>query len=173
MKQDLNMHAVKIAVVGAGSWGTALANVLALKGFQVDLWVYEEEVCRQILEVRENQVFLSGVKLSENLVPSNDLVKVVRGKDLLVLVVPSHFMRDVAGKIAPYVSGRTVIVSASKGIENQTFLTMSGVIQENLPDRSDKNLAVLSGPTFAREVAMQVPSVVTVAARDFETAGWV
>jgi glycerol-3-phosphate dehydrogenase (NAD(P)+) len=173
MKQDLDMDAVKIAVVGAGSWGTALANVLALKGFQVDLWVYEEEVCRQILELRENQVFLPGVKLSKNLMPSNDLLKVIREKDLLVLVVPSHFMRDVARKIAPHVSGRTVIVSASKGIENQTLLTMSGVIQENLPDRSDQNLAVLSGPTFAREVARQVPSVVTVAARDIEMAGWV
>ncbi len=76
------MDAVKIAVVGAGSWGTALANVLALKGFQVDLWVYEEEVCRQILELRENQVFLPGVTLSKNLMPSNDLVKVIREKRL-------------------------------------------------------------------------------------------
>ena len=152
----------KIGVVGAGSWGTALANLLAQKGFPVDLWVFEKEVEEQIRERRENDVFLPGTRLSDNLTPSNDIARVVADKDFLITVVPSHLVRTVAGEMAPHVSPDTVVVSASKGIENQTHLTMTQVLGEMMPVLSPENITVLSGPSFAREVVANVPTAVTV-----------
>lgn len=157
---------IRIGVIGAGSWGTALANLLATKGFTIDLWVYEPEVLRQILETRENSIFLPGIQLSENLRPSNDLLEVIRGKNLLLMVTPSHFVRDLAGQMAGHLDRNTILVSASKGIENKTHLTMSGVLKDVIPGLSDNRLAILSGPSFAKEVANHVPTAVTVASRD-------
>lgn len=156
---------MKIGVIGAGAWGTALANLLAEKGFEVDLWVFESEVCADILEARENKVFLPGIHLSQNIKPSNDLDKVATRKDMLVLVVPSHVFRSVAQRLVYHPSENTLIVTASKGIENKTHLTMSGVLQQLLPPRLHKQIAVLSGPSFAMEVAQKIPTAVTVAAR--------
>ncbi len=161
---------LKIGVVGAGSWGTALADLLAGKGFSVDLWVFEKEVKEQILFSRVNKVFLPGFNLSPNIRPSNELTEVVPGKDLLLIVVPSHVMRETAGKMAPYLDPNTIVVTASKGIENQTHLTMTGVIREVLPDLGEHHLAVISGPSFAREVAQRFPTVVTVACKDLAAA---
>jgi glycerol-3-phosphate dehydrogenase (NAD(P)+) len=157
--------------VGAGSWGTALADLLAVKGYSIDLWVFEEEVKDQILNTRENSVFLPGSELSENIHPTNDLNLTVTGKDLVLVVVPSHVMRMTADRFAGAVSSGTIIVSASKGIENTTYLTMSGVLRECLPEMPANRLAVLSGPSFAKEVAAKVPTAVTVASEDMETAG--
>ena len=161
---------LKIGVVGGGSWGTALANLLAQQGWPIDLWVFEEEVKLQIRDNHENKVFLPGIHLSENLRPSNDLGKVVADKDFLLTVVPSHLVREMAGAIATHISPETVVVSASKGIENGTHLTMTGVLREMLPAASADRISVLSGPSFAREVAVNVPTVVTVAATEPEIA---
>ena len=157
---------MKIGVVGAGSWGTALANLLASKGYPIDWWVFEEELCRQLEEKRENTVFLPKVILSENLRPTNNLTQVVAHKDLVLVVVPSHVMRQVTAQMASHLEAGTTIVSASKGIENETQLTMSGVINETLGGIGDERFAVLSGPSFAKEVAQGLPTVVTVASRD-------
>ncbi|OIN97374.1 MAG: glycerol-3-phosphate dehydrogenase [Deltaproteobacteria bacterium CG1_02_45_11] len=167
------MNDIKIGVVGAGGWGTALANLLGRKGFKIDLWAFEKEVRDQIADYRENKIFLPGFSLASNLLPSNDIDKVVSEKDLILIVVPSHVMREVTSKIAEHVSKDAIIVSASKGIENKTHLTMSGVLQETLPEISAGHIAVLSGPSFAREVARQVPTVVTVASKDKKVAGLV
>lgn len=173
MKNNININDTRIGVVGAGSWGTALANLLGLKGFKIEHWVYEKEVKEQIQEHRENKVFLPGFSLSPNLFPSNDLAEVVSDKDLLLIVVPSHVMRETSHKMADYVSKETIIVSASKGIENKTHLTMSGVLKETLPEIPEGHFAVLSGPSFAREVAMNVPTLVTVASKDKKVASFV
>ena len=165
-----NVSEKRIAVVGAGSWGTAIANLLASKGYPIDWWVFEEDLCRQLVENHENQVFLPGIRLSENLRPAKDLADVVKDKDLVVIVVPSHVMRQVVAAMAPALTSQAILVSASKGIENDTQLTMSGVIKEVLPDLDPAQLAVLSGPSFAKEVAVGVPTVVTVAALDPECA---
>jgi glycerol-3-phosphate dehydrogenase (NAD(P)+) len=159
-----NVSEKRIGVVGAGSWGTALANLLATKGYPVDWWVFEEDLCRQLAEFRENDVFLPGIALSENLRPTNDLTAVVQDKDLVIIVVPSHVLRDVVTRMAPYLTSHVILVSASKGIENNSQLTMSEVIKEVIPDLGQDQLAVLSGPSFAKEVAEGVPTVVTVAA---------
>jgi glycerol-3-phosphate dehydrogenase (NAD(P)+) len=163
--KDLN-----VGVVGAGSWGTALANLLALKDYKVDLWVFEEEIKKQIQEQRENRFFLPGVSLSPNIMPSNDITGVVTGKDMIVIVVPSHHVRNIAGMISPHISKDAILVSASKGIENKSHLTMTGVLHDALPAIRVGNLAVLSGPSFAKEVARQVPTVITAASRDPDVA---
>ena len=161
---------MKIGVIGAGAWGTALANHLAEKGFDVDLWAFEAEVCADILEARENKLFLPGFRLSQNIRPSNDLDRVAAGKDLLLLVMPSHVFRSVAVNLVHHPAERTYIVSASKGIENETHLTMSGILQQILPPRLHSQITVLSGPSFAREVAQKIPTAVTVAAHNPEVA---
>ncbi len=169
MSSDRDTGALRLGVVGAGSWGTALANLLAGRHAPVDLWAFEPEVRAGIRDDRENPVFLPGVRLSENLRPSGDLDAVVADKDLVLIVVPSHVMREVAGRMAGALSPSAVVVSASKGIENRTHLTMSGVLRETLSISEDR-LAVLSGPSFAREVARGVPTAVTAASRNIDTA---
>lgn len=175
MKQNLDIDpkSFKIGVVGAGSWGTAIADLLGGKGFFIDLWAYEQEVVDQIKNDRENKVFLPGFTLSDYITASNDLQAVVADKNLVVVVVPSHVMRETSQKMAAYLSEKTVLVSASKGIENKTHLTMSGVIREGIPQIADHRLAIISGPSFANEVAKQFPTVVTVASADSETANLV
>ena len=173
MNMQIDIGKVKIGVVGAGSWGTALTNLLALKGFKIDLWVFEEEVKDQIEIYRENKVFLPGVSLSDHIYPSNDIETVVRGKDLVLMVVPSHVMRETASKIREHISKETIIVSASKGIENKTHLTMSGVLREIFHEISEDSFAVLSGPSFAGEVVRKVPTVIAVASKNQNVAGFV
>ena len=95
INDDLDPQKFKIGVVGAGSWGTALANLLASKGYAIDLWVFEKEVKDQIQETAENKVFLPDVKLSADLHPTNDIVETVSGKNMVVVVVPSHLMRAI------------------------------------------------------------------------------
>ena len=168
VKDGIDTNEIRIGVVGAGSWGTALANLLASKGFAIDLWVFEKEVIQQIIESGENQYFLPDIKLSSNLKPSHNLVNVVSGKDLVLVVVPSHVMRETTLKMANHISKEAIIASASKGIENKTHLTMTGVLQETLPQIPPEHLAVISGPSFAREVAQNLPTVVTAASKDIE-----
>lgn len=173
MKNRIDVSSVKIGVVGAGSWGTALADLLGLKGFKLDLWVFEDEVKEQIEAYRENKVFLPGFSLSPNISPSNDITQVVSKKDLVLIVVPSHVMRKTAQKVSDHISPGTIVVSASKGIENKTHLTMSGVLKETLPEIDENFFAVLSGPSFAREVASKFPTVIAVASKDQKVAGYI
>lgn len=161
---------MKIGVIGAGAWGTALANLLANKGLDVALWVFEQDVCATILEERENKVFLPGIPLSQNIRPSNDLDQVAANKEMLVLVAPSHVFRSVAVRMVHHPTEKTIIVSATKGIENTTHLTASGILKQLLPPRLQSRTAVLSGPSFAKEVAKKIPTAVTVAAFDPEVA---
>ena len=170
MNVDETILDLKIGVVGAGSWGTALANLLAGKGYPIDWWVFEADVCEQIRAYRENRIFLPGVKLSRNLEATNDLSAVVRDKDVVLIVVPSHVMRSVAESVAPHLLPTAIVVSASKGIENETLLTMSEVLKEALEGFQDDRFSVLSGPSFAREVVQNLPTVVTAASRNLDCA---
>jgi glycerol-3-phosphate dehydrogenase (NAD(P)+) len=170
--QTVDTIALNIGVVGGGSWGTALANLLAHKGYTITLWIYEKEVKDQIEETGENKMFLPGVKLSANLHPTNDLSETVAGKDIVVVVVPSHFMREISSQMADAVSKKAIIVTASKGIENKTHLTMTGVFKETLTHIAHHRMVALSGPSFAREVARKLPTVITTAATDMETAAF-
>ena len=174
--QSINENDVsklKIGVVGGGSWGTALANLLAGKGYAIDLWVFEKEVKDQILASAENSVFLPGIKLSPNLHPSNDIAEVVSEKDMVVVVVPSHVLRETTLKMASHISKEAIVVSASKGIENESHLTMTGVMRETLTEIPFDHLAAVSGPSFASEVARNMPTVVTAASKNPDAAALV
>jgi len=157
-----------VGVIGAGSWGTTLANLLAEKGFHVDLWVREQEVYRQIKEERVNRVFLPGIALSPGLRPVKSFEEALDGKQLIVMVVPSHVFREVLLGMKPHVAPGTPFVSATKGIENDTLLTMSQIAETVLGAESRAGLACLSGPSFAREVSDKKPTAVTLACRDLE-----
>lgn len=168
--EDETLKSMKIAVVGGGSWGTALANLLAFKGYFIDLWVYETEVAAQINDDHENRYFLPGIQLSQNVRATHQISECVGQKDLVLLVVPSHVMRTVCRQLAEHLSAESILVSASKGIENETCRTMSGVIRETLPEGSQHRIGVLSGPSFAREVAQKHPTAVTAASTQLEVA---
>ncbi|MBU1195188.1 MAG: NAD(P)-dependent glycerol-3-phosphate dehydrogenase [Proteobacteria bacterium] len=173
MGKIIDMATTRVGVVGGGSWGTALAKLLADKGFVLDLWVFEPEVKEQIDTLRENKVFLPGIPLPENIIASNDLEKVVSNKDLVLSVVPSHCTRDIAGKMKAFIRPDTIVVTASKGIENKTHMTMTQIFEEQIDFLSPDNLVVLSGPSFAREVANQLPTVVAAASVCRESAEYV
>jgi len=161
---------VRIGVVGAGSWGTTLADFMVLKGIDVDLWVREEDVYRQIKEKRINETFLPGIRLSHGLTPVQSLRKVSREKDLLLIVVPSHVFRNVLGELSHFLSPLTPLVVGTKGIENETLMTMSEVVASVLPGDWDDSFACLSGPSFAREVCHKQPTVVTIASKNKKLA---
>ena len=159
-----NPEAVKIGVIGAGSWGTTLADLLAKKHDSVTLWAYEPDLVERMRGSRENDLFLPGFQLAENLVVTNDLAVAAAGKDLLLLVPPSQLMRRVVNQAVPHIAHGTLIVSAAKGIENETLQLMSQVLGEVLPAPLTERLAFLSGPSFAREVAAEMPTAVAIAA---------
>ena len=153
----------KICVLGAGSWGTTLANILAEKGYDINLWIREEEVYQTIQKTRENTVFLPGVKLAQNITPTNSIKEAVKDRVVVVCVVPSHGVRDIFQKAAPFLPKDALVVSASKGLELETLLTVSQVLKQTLPKTFHKNLSVLSGPTFAKEVSQKLPTAICVA----------
>jgi glycerol-3-phosphate dehydrogenase (NAD(P)+) len=161
---------MNIGVIGAGSWGTTLADLLAKKGFSVTLWAYEKDLVERMREGGENDLYLPGIKLSANLCFTHDLATVASGKDLLLLVPPSQLMRRVIKQAAPHIPTQTLLVSASKGIETETLLPMSAVLEEILPVELVRKLAFLSGPSFAREVAGEMPTAVVAAASDATVA---
>lgn len=160
---------MRIGVIGAGGWGTALADLLARDGHEVHLWSYEEEVCRAIELRRENEIYLKGISLSDNINPVTDIEKATVDKELVVSVSPSHVVRQIMGSAAPFLTKDAIVLSASKGIENESLKTMSRVLGEVLNE--GVRLAVLSGPSFAQEVAKGHPTVVSVASEDEEVAG--
>jgi glycerol-3-phosphate dehydrogenase (NAD(P)+) len=161
---------MKIGVVGAGSWGTTLANVLAKKGYGVTLWAYEEDLVARMTKTHINDLYLDGFTLSPNLSFTNDLSEAVLGREMVVLVSPSQVMRPVLKQLKPYLSEDSLLVSAAKGIENETLLTMSEVLLEVLGAEVKNRCAFLSGPSFAREVAAEQPTAVAVAADDLDVA---
>jgi len=160
----------KIGVIGAGAWGTTLANLLAKKGIQVALWVYEEDLARTMDEERENKTYLPGVPLSENLGPASSLSRVCEGCETFLVVTPSHVTRQVAEALRREVPENSLIISATKGIENETLMMMSEVLPQVLTHIPGENFAYLSGPSFAMEVSRELPTAVAVASRARDAA---
>lgn len=160
---------MRTAVIGGGSWGTALASVLANKG-PVRLWAREPEVVRVINAEHHNPVYQKDIPLPPAITATSDLAEAVEGAELVTLVVPSHAMREVAGRLAPHLRPGVPIVSASKGIENETLATMEEVLCDVLPHGLRSDLAFLSGPSFARETLQKMATAVTVAARFHDVA---
>jgi glycerol-3-phosphate dehydrogenase (NAD(P)+) len=161
---------VRIGVVGAGAWGTTLANMLAGKGREVTLWVREEEVFHQIRKEKVNRTFLPGVELAPGLRPVKSYEEAVAGRDLVLMAVPSHGFREVLKGVRIHLRPGAVLLSVAKGIENDTVMTMSQVAQVVLPGDSNVTFACLGGPSFAREVSVKRPTAVTIACNDIGRA---
>ncbi len=166
----MDKKSTQIGVIGAGSWGTTLADLLADKGFKVTLWAYEADLVERMTTSRENDLFLPGFKLSDNLSFSNEIRDAVAGKQLVLFVPPSQVLRGLLKQVLDNFSEDAIIVSASKGIENETLLPMSEIFAELLPPALKTRTAYLSGPSFAKEVVQRMPTAVAVAAVDDEIA---
>ena len=160
----------KIGVIGAGSWGTTLANLMAGKGFEVDLWVREQEVLDQIKNKHINRVFLPDVELVERLRPVKTFEEAVFEKELVLLVVPSHVFRKVLTGVSPYLNAAIGLMAATKGIENDSLMIMSQVAESVLPGEYMERFACIAGPSFAREVCKKHPTAVTIACNDLAQA---
>ncbi len=156
-----------VGIIGAGSWGTALSVLLHDNGHQVTVWSIDAEEVRMLSEEREHKTKLSGVKLPEDMIFTGTLETAVRGKDFLVLAVPSPFTRMTAKKMSAYVEEGQVIVDVAKGIEEGTLKTLSQQIEEEIPQA---DVAVLSGPSHAEEVGRKLPTTCVIGAKTKETA---
>jgi glycerol-3-phosphate dehydrogenase (NAD(P)+) len=151
-----------LAVIGGGSWGTAQANLLAQKGHPVRLWIHNRRLADNIEQQRENVTYLPGVKLAESIQICTSIEQALGGMELVVMAVPSLYLRIIAQQMKPYISPQAIIISTTKGIEQKTLLRMSQVVAQELPAR----VGVLSGPSFAMEVAKHTPTAVVAASAD-------
>jgi len=162
-----------ISVVGAGSWGTALAIVLAENNKKVFLWGHNHVNIRRMQESRENKKYLPGIRLPDNLHLTDDLKFCIRQSTIVLMVVPSHGLRDVFNELAVWLNDGSYIISAVKGIENRSLETMTMIMENTLQQRFREKkceIGVLSGPSFAREVAEKVPTAVTLGFKNIQTA---
>lgn len=157
----------KVSVMGAGSWGTALAILLEKNGHDVILWSHRKEQAEELAKSREHKSKLPGVKIPDDIWITNDLENALRDREVLVLAVPSVAVRSTARKISPYVKQGQLIVNVAKGIEESTLMTLTDIIEEELPGAKG---CVLSGPSHAEEVSRGLPTTCVVGARDKETA---
>ncbi len=155
-----------IGVVGAGGWGTALAKILADTGERVTLWCHGADSFRQMVETRENRAYLAGISLPAELTVTQSLGETVSNKRLVICAVPSHVVREVFSRAMDDLAQTTMILCGTKGLEEGSLKTMGELFVDLLGAGRKKNLAFLSGPTFALEVAKMLPAAVTVAAAD-------
>lgn len=160
----------RIAVLGAGSWGTALANLLAKKGHDVVLWSYEADVAEAINATHENPRYLRGLPLAPSLRAHHELGAAVAGAPVILSVSPAQHVRRVMQQVVAQLSSDTLVINASKGIEVSTLKTMAQVLAEVLPKQTAASSCYLSGPSFALEVARELATAVTIASHDDDAA---
>ena len=155
----------KVAVLGAGAWGTALAKVLAEKDDEVVVWARNPDVVTQVNAKNENERYLPGAKLPKSLWATLDLKEAMAGATMVLFVAPSHATREVAKLAAPFVPKDVPVVSATKGIENESLEFMDEVLAHELPEHAQHHLSFLSGPSFAKELASHTPTGVVIASK--------
>jgi glycerol-3-phosphate dehydrogenase (NAD(P)+) len=158
---------MRCAVVGAGAWGTALADLLVRNGHEVKLWAFEPDVVDSVNKKRENARFLSGHKLAEGLQADSDVEEVVDDAELVTFATPSHVLRLIARKAVKVLPGNAPLVVATKGIEKSTLCLMTEVVEQEAPAAT---VVALSGPSFATEVVSRQPTAVVVASEDESAA---
>ncbi|MGB9613561.1 MAG: NAD(P)H-dependent glycerol-3-phosphate dehydrogenase, partial [Candidatus Margulisiibacteriota bacterium] len=156
----------KIAVIGAGAWGTTLSILLAENQHGVTLWVYEKELISEILQLRENKKYLPGVFLPNSITITNKINE-TKNNEVYFFVIPTQFLRSVAKKFAKVISESSILVSASKGIEENTLKLPSDILAEEIGNR---NLCILSGPNLSLEIAKGLPAATVVASQNEELA---
>jgi glycerol-3-phosphate dehydrogenase (NAD(P)+) len=155
----------RIAVIGGGSWGTALADLLARNGNDTILWVHEKHLADEMKQSRVNSVYMSGITLHETLQFTNVLEEALAGRTMVLLVTPVQVMRGVLAKAADFIGQDTIIVNASKGIELESLKTVSQICSEILGEGIFSRYVALSGPTFAREVVERLPTLILAASK--------
>ena len=158
-----------VAVLGAGSWGTALALLLARKGVPTVMWGRNQKFIRELESARENKRYLPGASFPDSLEVTSSLEKAIRGRDVLLVVIPSHGFRKAIQQVAGLLDEDHLplaVISAAKGIENSTLCSMTEILEQEMPPALSGRFAVLSGPSFAREVADSLPTAVSLAASD-------
>ncbi len=155
-----------IAIIGAGSWGTALAIVLAPRFERIRLWAHESDLVERMIATRVNDIFLPGFSLPANVEPTTNLTIALEHADVVLGVMPSRFARTLYRAMLPHLTPEMRFVSATKGLENGTLLRMSEVARQVISEKFPPRIAVLSGPTFAREVARGEPTALVIAAED-------
>lgn len=160
----------KIAIVGAGSWGTALATVLDGKGKELNLWIREKELIDAVKETRENVMYLPGVKLGENINPMGDMEESINGCETIIFAVPSHVLGTVIKSLAPSIKPEQKLINVAKGLDPHSLKRLSEVIREALPDN---RVAAVSGPSHAEEVGRGMPTTVAAACPEREMAEYV
>lgn len=158
------------SVIGAGSWGIALAKVLAQNGNDVTVWSIIEDEIKMLQENKEHLTKLPGVKLPDNMSYTTDLESAIKGKEMIILAVPSPFTRSTAKSMAPFVSDGQLIVNVAKGIEDKTYMTLTDIIEQEIPQAT---VAVLSGPSHAEEVGKNMATTLVAGAKKKETAEYI
>ncbi len=159
-----------LAIVGAGSWGTALAIVLSPRFERIRLWAHEADLVERMFSTRLNDIFLPGFPLPLNVEPTADLGYALADAGIVIGVMPSRFARSLYRQMLPYLAPEMRFISATKGLEQGTLLRMSEVARQAIGEKFQPRIAVLSGPTFAREVASGEPTAVVIASPDRELA---
>lgn len=154
-----------ISVIGAGSWGTTLAHLLSDKGYEVTLWAHEKPLAEEMRDSRVNSIYLPDVRLPDDLKVTGSIEDAVKKARYVVSAVPAQYTRAVFTEAIPHMIGEAILISVSKGIEKGTLLTVSSILKELTAHR----VAVLSGPSFAKEVIRKLPAAVTIAAEDSNT----
>ncbi len=160
----------KVGIIGAGSWGVALATVLDENGHELTVWSLLEDEVNMLNKEHEHKSKLPGVKLSEQILFTTDLEKTIKGKDLIVLAVPSPYVRSTAKNMRPYVTEGQIIVDVAKGIEENSLMPMTEILAEEIPFA---DVAILSGPSHAEEVSRKMPTSIVAGARKKATAEYV
>jgi glycerol-3-phosphate dehydrogenase (NAD(P)+) len=161
---------MKISVLGAGGWGTTLAILLHYNGHNVTLWEFHKNYAKELNKKRINRQFLPSVTIPKEIIITNDILESIDKKNLVVLAVPSQFLRSVVKKINFNDMKNAILVSVSKGIEKRTLLTMSQMLKDVHPSFAKEQIGVLSGPSHAEEVSKRIPTAITAASEDIETA---
>ncbi|MBL8956161.1 MAG: NAD(P)-dependent glycerol-3-phosphate dehydrogenase [Myxococcaceae bacterium] len=156
---------MKACVYGAGSFGTAVASVLANTCETVHLWGRDQKAIDALNATHENAGYLPGLKLSERITGTTSIEEAARGADLIAVATPSHATRELVGKALPHLPKHVPIITVAKGIENESLLTMTEVLEQCLPEDAHPYVGVLSGPSFAKEMVLRLPTIVTIAAR--------
>lgn len=160
----------KISVIGSGGWGTAVAVMLAENGHETTLWSYLEDESENLKKYHENKPFLPGVKLPDSIMFTSRLDECLSGRDIIVIATPSHAIRTTARNMSKYIKDGQIIVNISKGIEEGTYLTLSKVIKQEIPNCE---IVVMSGPSHAEEVSRKIPTTNVVAAENEKIAVFV
>jgi glycerol-3-phosphate dehydrogenase (NAD(P)+) len=161
---------MKISVLGAGGWGTTLAILLHYNGHNVTLWEFKKSYAKELNKKRVNTDYLPGIKIPKEIIITSDIEESSVNKNLIVMAVPSQFLRSVVKKIPFQNIEDTILVSVSKGIEKNTLMTMSQMLLDVFPDANESQLGVISGPSHAEEVSKRVPTAVVAASTEIETS---